>query len=212
MSLGYAAARFTGRRSTCPRSGRRSAPHSSIPARSSGLSTTSAAAAFSSIARRVGPGIGTTSSPCAQHPGQRQLRRRCTPFSGASSSTLRDQRQVPVQVLALETRLVRRKSSGVEVVGRRTARSGSRGRAAVGDEADPQLAARRQHVVAPGPGSTASTRSGPRRSGGPRAPGGSSPATASRQPEVADLALARPARPSRRPSPRSATSGSTRCW
>ena len=172
------------------------------------MSVTLAAAAFSSSrALRRGAGDRDDVLAARQHPGERELRR-------GEALRLRerldpgDEREVRLQVLALEARVDPAPVVGGELAGGTDRpRQEAAPERAVGDEADAELADRRRGSRPRGRASRASTRSAARRSGGRRARGGSS--------SGAGLATARgsgpcppsPARPSRRRSPRSAPSG-----
>ena len=112
-------------------------------------------------ARRLVPGIGTMSSPCASTHASASWPA-CTPSLRRLADPLDE-----VQVLLRSSRPGSAGDAAV-VVGREVVElSGIAGQEAaaeraVGDEADAELAARWQHLVPPGRGSRASTRSAAR--------------------------------------------------
>ena len=147
------------------------------------------------------------SSPRGEHPGERELRRCRTPFSAANSSTTATSSRFRRRFSSWKRGPRRRKSPLVQVVGRADpAGEEAAAERAVGDEADPELAHRRQDL---GLGLARPERvlglQRRDRVDGMRAPD-RRPAPPRRGRGGAPCPPAR-ARPSRRPSPRSASAG-----
>ena len=167
------------------------------------------------VVLQVGPPLGARDRDdvraLGEHPGQRQLAGASTPFSSASARTASTSRRFAGERVALEARVGAPEVVLAEVVaaGDRAGEEAAAERA-VGHDADPVLAGD-PTVPTPPPASRSRvhsdhslcsaaigwTATARRMRGG----------AGLRQPEVADLALLRRARPSRRRCPRSAPSG-----
>ena len=185
----------------------RAARRRSRPARRR-VSVTSTAPTFSSSRVAVlGPRDRDDVVALRQHPRQRELRRRhalgrgelarsrppASRFFWKFSPDEPRRRAAVVVLVEVVDRLV---GPGQEPAPQRR----------VGHQRDPELAQHRQRPRPRRRATTASTRSAPRRSGAPRPRGGSSPAPPRSAPARAPCPR-RPARPSPRPSPRSARPG-----